>query len=217
MALYKQSEFAALCGISAAALSVNKNRGKVVVVDNLVDDTNQVNMEFLRRHLEKKGPAPVVSDYHDKEYPPTQAKTKPQRQPREQAIATDHSGMSYNELEKEKKRVDIKLVEERTELLRKQNEKIAGESLPTDMVKALFAQHFKSVTMAFKHSIDRIITDIAKKKDLTPEEVADIRGKLTANLNTAVKDAVLESKKTVAQIASSVVVKKELEAIEEPE
>jgi len=217
MALYKQVEFAALCGISKAALSVNKARGKVIVEKELIDDTVPVNYEFLRRHLGKKKEQPIKTDYPAVDYHQTASEKNAKRPPRDELLSADQSKLSYNDLEKLKKQVDIRLVEERTELLRKQNEKMAGESLPTDMVKALFTQHFKSVTTSFKHSIERLLTDLAKKKDFSHEEIADIRGKLTTHLNTAIRDSVNESKKTVAQIATSIVVKKELEPVEEPE
>lgn len=180
----------------------------------MIDDTVPINAEFLRRCLEKKAStSETAQSLPPKPLPSSPAATK--RQARAEVLTADTSGLSYNELEKLKKQADIKLVEERTELLKKQNEKMAGESLPTEMVKALFSQHFKSVTISFKHSIEQLIIDIAKKKSLTNEEVADIRGKMTAHLNTAIKDSISESKKTLTQVATSVTIKRT--EVEEPE
>jgi antitoxin component of MazEF toxin-antitoxin module len=203
MALFSPAEFGKMLGISNAQVSVYKSRNKIIVIDGKIDDTHPVNIEFIGRKANRRTDNSDVPELVVPQKLPSQ-NNRQRRQLTAASVPTDSSDLSIVALEKIKKQADIKLVEERTELLRKQNEKLAGESLPADMVKALFAQHTKSLSVALKNGLERIIADVSKKKDLTIEEVADIRGKMTAQLNQSIHDAVSESKKTPQHLVKDI-------------
>lgn len=204
MALFSPAEFGRMLGISNAEVSVYKSRKKIIVTDGKIDDTHPVNIDFISRKANRKADNPDVPELVVPQKLPSQ-NNRQRRQLTAASVPADSSDLSIAQLEKAKKAIDIKHVEEKIELLRKQNEKLAGESLPADMVKALFAQHTKSLSVALKNGLERIIADVSKKKDLTIEEVADIRGKMTAQLNQSIHDAVSESKKTLQHMVKDTI------------
>lgn len=105
-----------------------------------------------------------------------------------------------HELEKEKKALDIQKTSEEIELLKKKNEKMEGELVPTGMVSNLLKLHFTSATNQFKNSIENILTEWTKKKDFTREELAELRGHMTGELNKSIQQSVKESQKNLHKL-----------------
>lgn len=206
MAIYTFKEFADLCGVSIANLSTYKSRGKVVVdANNRVNDQEGVNAEFLARQLSKKGKSVSIPAAKSPEVAEQIADAK------RNLPLSDGQPASKSELlqlEKKKKQLDIEKTREEIELLRKKNEKMDGDLLPTDMVKSLIVIHFSSASNAFHASIDKILTEWVAKKGFTRTEVAEIRGAMRKHLNKAIDDSVKESKLKVQQLVEETAVKK---------
>jgi len=204
MALHTQKEFAELCGISLANLSTYKGRGKIELTDNKVDDKLPINASFLQKQLSKKGKLSTETRIktHENEQS-TAALADVIDKKRETAVtktaATGKNG-SLHELEKEKKALDIQKTSEEIELLKKKNEKMEGELVPTGMVSNLLKLHFTSATNQFKNSIENILTEWTKKKDFTREELAELRGHMTGELNKSIQQSVKESQKNLHKL-----------------
>lgn len=212
MALYKPTEFADLCGITLANLSTYKGRNKVVCSSNMYDDSNEVNAAFLAKQLAKKGRNDDVKPVNTAEKPTivVQNDAVLDEKRKRSSTKTDDTGEggSIHQLDKQKKKLDIEKTAEEIELLRKKNEKMDGDLVPTELAKALIKLHFTSATNQFKNSIENMLTSWTKKKDFSREEVADIRHQLTENMNDAIKQSVKESQKGLLQIVNDYKVKR---------
>ena len=204
MALHTQKEFAELCGISLANLSTYKGRGKIELTENKVDDKLPINASFLQKQLSKKGKLSTetgIKTQENEQYATASEDIIDKK--RENAVtktaATGKNG-SLHELEKEKKALDIQKTSEEIELLKKKNEKMEGELVPTGMVSNLLKLHFTSATNQFKNSIENILTEWTKKKDFTREELAELRGHMTGELNKSIQQSVKESQKNLHKL-----------------
>ena len=91
-------------------------------------------------------------------------------------------------------------VKEDIEIAKLKREKMSGELIPTDLVKVLFASHFKSVTTTFHQAIENLISTISKRNNLDREQVAKIRGELTKIINDAIESSLSLSGKELGNI-----------------
>ena len=89
-------------------------------------------------------------------------------------------------------------------------EKMIGASIPTELVKMVFAQHSKSITSAFHTGADNFLMEISKTKGLNRNELAEMRGALILIINKAVDKSIEESKKSISNIVQEFSVKKEV-------
>lgn len=197
MALHSKIEFANLCGVHKAYISEYIKRKKIVVEDDMIDDTNLYNKTFLQKCLSRSSepkpekkvvePKPVTYEEEYKERKQTKAKS---------ALSED----SLYELEKQIKVADLckKEVDTRIQLLREQ--KIQGILIPAELIKMLMSQHFKTVATTFGNACYGLITTMSKRKALTKTEEAEIRGELIPLLNSAIKEAVEITKKDIKNI-----------------
>lgn len=192
MALHTRKQFYELCGIDRPKFNVYVNRKKVVLTNDMVDDTIQQNKEFLEKYLEKA---------HDK------VEKKPQFVDYgTQSANVTTTGKDYrhdkniNELERQLKEAELHKKRVDTQIALLKEEKLRGIVIPTDIVKVAFQQHFKSISAAFHNAADNLIVNFAKKKDLNREEIAELRGELIEVINIAIQESVAESIKTVDNI-----------------
>lgn len=195
MALYTRKQFYELCGIGKSHLNVYISRSKVILDGELIDDNNPTNKLFLAKCLEKK-----------------QANVESKPQPKVNIPQVENSGdqiiqksipdKNINELERALKEAELKKKEVDIQLALLKEEKLRGVVIPTDIVKVVFSQHFKSITSAFHQAADNLIVNIAKKKDLDREEVAQIRGELIEITNLAINDSVDNSIKNIKNIVA---------------
>src|SRR5688572_20020918 len=188
MALYKSTEFAALCGISVDVLYVMIGRGKVIRNDKKqIDSDNPINAVYLQKCKDKKKTEPT----QEPEAPTKSDSTKAAKE------------AEYKELmamEKETKRLAMESKRKEQTLLDAKIQKMHGQLMPTDLVKVLFAQHFREVSTSFKQGIDGILSEIGKKARLNGNQMAEIRGTMVKIINESVNKAVESSKKNVEKV-----------------
>lgn len=222
MALYSSAEFARKCGISDAYLTMMKKRGKVVLNEQkMVDDTNPLNQIFLENQKElavkralkvKKSEESVDVLLEEQESKPevVDLRKKPKngngkKKEVKNGSASAHLAQETLEklsLDRKKREIEIEKMQRETHLLSLQQDKLAGKLIPTDMVKGLFAQHFKSVVMTFKQGIDQIVTEFSKKSKLNRNETAELKGQMIRIINKSVEEAIHVSKKDLSNIVS---------------
>lgn len=200
MAFHSKKEFAELCGMVTNALSVYIKRGKVILSGEFVDGELLQNKEFLKKWSEKNGvKQPVAIDINPDIKTKEPKIDKPKRINNESDDGYASPGGLYA-LDKEKKTLDIEKTAEEIQLLKVKNEKARAVVVPTELVKALFSQHTKSILVEFSNSVDNIITKISKKKALSNNEVAEIRKELIEEINIAVDKSIDESKKNIKNL-----------------
>lgn len=193
MALYSKREFSENCGIETKVLAVYIKRGKVVVsAEDKIDTDIPQNSAFMSSQaLKVRTPKGEKTAAGEKKSPERGKKTK-----------VDPKIEERFDLESTKKTTEIKKMEREIQLQEMKMRKLTGEVIPTAAVKALFAQHFKSVTMTIKNSSDLMLMDLGKKLRLNRNELAEIRNAITVMINKAISDGIDESKKIVPSIVA---------------
>lgn len=203
MALYKQAEFAGKCGVSRAYLSVYKKRGYVIIgEDDMVDDANPINAQFLADCEQKallKGEKKVTPP--GKSGAQQEKKAKKPSGTKEQKELHAKAGKKLD-LDSRKREIEIQKMQQESLQVSMKNEKMMGKIIPTDVVKALFAQHFRSVTVAFKQGADIIAVEFGKKAKLNRNDMAELKGSLIRVINKAVEESVEESRKSLNSLIS---------------
>jgi hypothetical protein len=150
--------------------------------------------------MEKRLNGPIKS-----ESKPKTVATKKEIKP--VVLVSDESELEREERVREKynvetriKNADLEKKEIDLQIAKVKLAKTMGDVIPTDMVKDLFAQQFKSVTTSFHQAADNFIMDIAKRAGLKRDDIADLRGKLIEMINEGIVEAQIESKKAVRVI-----------------
>lgn len=77
-----------------------------------------------------------------------------------------------------------------------------GELIPTDLVKQLFATHFREVTLGFKQALDFLLLEIGSSHKMNDNQIKVWRMKMIALLNEAVNKSTDNSKKAVANVVA---------------
>lgn len=201
MALYKKSDFVKRYGITHAFLSVYIKRGKVNVEDGYIDDSDRSNSDFILFCLDKQK---LKKSNELKESPAEIGKENNNNTisiyEKNEDVVKKTGYKSKYELEQEKKALDIEKIQEEIDLLKKKNMKMDGESIPTEIVKALFSTYSKQITVQFYNSAEIFLNQISAFKKLSSAESSEMRGKLILNINEAVTNASKESKTSLSNI-----------------
>ena len=200
MALYKKSEFAGLCGVSMAHVSVNIKRGKIIVENDLIDDRQERNKDFLAKCVEKKDKKPVKNGKTKKVVPVEGEKVVVAAQLDDSNSDVEHKEPQESllyELDKDRKSLDIEIKREDLEIKRIEKRKKLGELMPVELVKTLVTTHTESIKTAYSESADKLIVIFSHENQLSDAQIAKIRGEFTRILNAAIDLAVDSSKKTM--------------------
>ncbi len=197
---YKKLEFANVCGLTPGNLYNYIKRGKVIV--DAETDEIDVSLPTNKHFLEKRKArieANKVAEYEG-ERPPAAKINGVTIVPNPEGTDKHVKKDSLFNLEMDQKTLNLEKAKEEIELLKLKKEKAQGIVIPTDQVKMIFAQHSKSVTVAFYNGADNLLMKIAKMKGLNRNELAEIRGELIDIINLAVKESIEESKKGIRNI-----------------
>lgn len=226
MPLYTRAQFADLCKLnpdtSRPYLSTNIKRGKIILTsDGYIDDSDQVNQDFLKRCLDK-APAssePIVKKNieiveNTKIQAPakiesTESSTNEQPQKDKKRTSSSEGGSKY-ELDIEKKELEIEKLRVDTRLQELKEEKIRGEVIPIALVKQLFSTHSQSIVTSQKDGIEFLLINIAKESVFTGDQLARLRGKMVEILNEATDKAVAATKRNMKSLIDEFSIKKEV-------
>jgi len=206
MPFHSKSDFCDKCGIKPRELSTYVSRKNVILSGEFIDDSLPQNQKFIEKRkliLEKKSkktnPTKKKSVKVEDDIP-IKEKSLPKEITRPPKISGPESDSLDWELDQKRLRLQNIKIETETSLLTLKAQKQRGEVIPTDLVKSLFAQHFKSISTAFHHATDNLLVKIAAKKGLTRAEVADFRGEIILMVNEAIKHGANESRKNIQNI-----------------
>jgi hypothetical protein len=200
MALYKKSQLAKKYGKTPAAVTVSVSRGKLVLSGDYIDDTHPLNQDTLKKWGDK-----LKNKRHEKSQPPGNKRVDEpvvSHLPEPKGIEDPQVRSDYggDGLDAQKKRAEIELKKEQTLKTKLQNQKLRGESIPTDQVKKVVAMLGHSFQSSYKNSADQFLTDVCHKLKAPPEIEAELKGKLVKLINKSHENAITEAKKQLKSI-----------------
>lgn len=197
--IYKRVDFAKMCGCGSNNLTTYFKRGKIIIDKNgLIDTGLKINKDFLE-HRQLK----MIAEDNAKNMKTEISETKKQRL--QKSVSSDETTMaSVNkyDLELHAKELEIKKKEQDIELGKIKIAKAMGKVIPTDLVKSIFAQHFKSVTTAFHQQAENLLDTVSKQTGMKREQLTTMRGELISIVNKAIEDAATESKDSVKNLVN---------------
>jgi hypothetical protein len=206
MALFSKTEYAEACGMVSNALAVYIKRGKVVVgEDGMIDTNEDKNIAFLEKMRSKKQGI-VIPKEPKKKAPPVPTPV----------FAEESENNSENEgeipslaaSERLLKHLDTQKREREVEKLDLEIEKKRGEVIPSELIKPVFLQHNQHLLMSMKNADDEMLSIFGHKYSLALEDIAWIRGEWTKKRNTAITEATSASVKAVDSIVADFSVKR---------
>lgn len=224
MALLKHEELAEYCGLTNGNLTNYRKRGKVVWNDNNLYDTDSpFNRDFILKRTGsqfddskiKKKEKVSIEEKKAKKKEALEKKVEPveieveENQTKPVEIGAN-SAKNSEEITKYNVETQLKLLEaekksREIDLLNIKIEKLNGLVIPTELVKLVFSQHFKSAAIAFKDGAEKFLTRFAVEKGLSRTETAKARMDLTEIINTSIKESIESSKKDVDKLISQFV------------
>lgn len=205
MPKYTRREFYELCGVSKPYLAQYIKRGKVILgEDNLIDSNILQNRDFAESRTGGNRPTPTQPKGKGTKNATVKVTPKPSNkvQPMvEHSQEASEANGRYN-LDLQIKTLEIEKKEQEVELNKIKIAKARGEVIPTGLVRVLFSQHSKSITVSFHQGADNFITTIAKMTGMSREDMAMMKGELIEIVNEAVRDSLETSQSSVNNIVS---------------
>lgn len=185
-----KKEFAALCGIKTNRLSVEITRSKVVLgADGKIDTNNETNTAFRTRVQATQ-------------------ENKAQQMPREETWVdsdgaddepADESGIDPLVVsDKKYKHYLAEKTKRASELDGIRIEKAKGILIPSAPIIPIFLRHNQFIMQEQKNADEEILSMYAHKYDITPEDMAYIRGEQVKRRNAAAERAAEMSEKNIA-------------------
>jgi uncharacterized protein (DUF885 family) len=94
-----------------------------------------------------------------------------------------------NQLDAQIKEVELERKLEDLEIAKLKRQKMAGESMPTDLVKNTISVYSRSVSRSFNNAADNLLVEFSTMADISREQVSAMRGKLNVIVNKAINEA----------------------------
>jgi hypothetical protein len=213
MPVFTIKEVAEMCSMEPKNIHTYISRGKLIKrKDGLIDDTKQVNKEFLCKYkvwdkseIEKCASAKLIEIKPNRKEQKLSKEEKPFKQKpaseKEDGEIPEHfkAFVSANELNKLK----AEKLREEIEILKLKNKVQSGDLIPISAAENVTSVHFNSITAIFFNAIDNEISDICNELGVERERLTAIRGKLRQILNLNVIKAKEKSKKDLIAAAQN--------------
>jgi hypothetical protein len=199
MAIYKKGEFAKMCGIGASAVTNAINRGHLKDDNGRIDTSLPINYDYMMIARARNGLSDLIHDNPNSVLSKIKAA---QSEPVEKKPASDSDG-AYD-LERKKKLADLekKNVDIRIALLTEQ--RLKGESIPTQLVKELINQLSKSFLESYRDKSEQLVINISHKNKLSAERTAEMKGELIKAINRSHDDAITEAMTSLKSILQQI-------------
>jgi hypothetical protein len=215
MAIISKKDFCAAYQIKSGDLSNYIKRNKIIASADSVDTDNEINQAFITRRLAKlEGEKPVKKEVAVKKIPGKKGR-KPIEKPvivKERVRPVVQNATKTNdliELDRQTKAANLDKIRLEAENKRLRNEQLLGKTIPTDQVRAVIKQHNVSVVNSFRNAADLLIGEFAKKRNLNLEEQAYFNKALIEIINTAAKDSVAATMRSIDSILALTMEKRE--------
>lgn len=187
-----------MCGKTAAHVSTNITRGKIIVSGDHIDWEDPVNFESMNKWRAQSGMDPLERSTPEPKQ--TMIDSKSDAAPsneRKQPTPTQA-------LNQEKTRAEIEYKTQKAVETRLKNAKLRGELIPTNMVVELFALLAHQFQTQYEIAANELVLEMAHKFKISDEIRGVVGEKLTETINAAHKRAVDEAKLAVRNIVLSV-------------
>lgn len=200
MSLHTKSQFAKLTGKTQAHVSVNIKRKKIILSGDYIDDTIPQNKTLMNRWIKQ------TQKKIQKGLQSTEIKPDAPKGIEEPKIKQENHFEGGLDAIKKQAEIDLKHAQiERTNL---QNQKLRGESIPTDMVKNTVSVLGHSFQSSYKNGAEALLMDFCHKMKASAKIEAEMKGKLIKLINKSHENAITEAKKTIeSMIDQNAVVK----------
>jgi hypothetical protein len=202
MALLTKAQFADKIGRPSNFLSVYITRKEVVIHSGegkkaLIDDEHPVNFAFLvkkgAQELTKK-PETIEKTTDSTVYNAVVVEESSEKKDKKKVPS---NGKDANEvymknlalIQEEKERTGLQKQQAELEKINLYNQKMRGELLPIALFRPLLARNNQNLTTTFKNTAEELISNMAKKKDFSLEERAELSAQLFSGINKAITDA----------------------------
>ena len=206
MAMLSVSEMAALIGgkTSDNTIRVWKQRGKLVSAERGMFDTEHpINRMFITRKRIEHGRSTEPEINHDT----VPGKKTDWNDPED---VRDHKrrAISYKsakddeivEMSKRKEALAMQKLEEEIKLIKAKNDKLSGETIPTELVGSAFAQFGKSTVTSFLNAAEDMLLKFSAMKQLNRDEYAQLKGDIKKIVNASAAEAIRTSKAQIRNI-----------------
>lgn len=195
MADLTRKEFAALCHTTQQVVNVNISRGKVILMDDgLIDSQNKINNQFFEKYIKRKTaekkPVKAAALTPQKSKPKKtrgrkpKSKKAPQQkdEPTNREKQNDEAEFIYG-LDQRKKKADAELQEFKAAHEKMKLNKLAGKLIPVDLVFQILNIHNKSIFATFQSDTENlasIFCEILAEGDR--KKLSEITEKISENL-----------------------------------
>ncbi len=213
MSLVSRKEYAAISKTKVANVNVYVKRGKVIVEDDgLIDTENPINKiatdNWVKLHYEKEAKKKIeqkISNEKPQEKPKVEKAVKRGRKPKTKADKHTEELLS---LDQRKKQADVLLQERKAEVEKMKLDKLAGKLIPVDLVFQVLNIHNKSIFATFQSDVENLASvfcEILAEGDRSKlsEVTQKISEKLIDTVDKSKELAELEIDNAVAEYAET--------------
>lgn len=192
MAFLSKNELCELCNVKVKDFSIYVKRGNVVMNGDFIDSNNEINKKFIERRKSRFSNEPKINKtVEQKPLPPPNIQTEK---------IESSEGQTYTESERQLKYLDTIKRQKEIDKLDIEIQKKRGEVVPSEMIKPIFLQHNQSIITEINNRLDEFIRIFSKKRSLTVEEIADIKGNVVEWTNESMNRAILTSVKGIESV-----------------
>lgn len=211
MALHTKKQFGALCGLSASNITTYIQRGKLIPTGDLIDDTIPYNADFIRLRANKLAQPPLpIKAGNTQEKPQTvpdkvkELASKGTAKVKQAKEKKEKPEVDYDryDVEMQQKSLQLEKTQEEIEILKIKKEKLHGAVIPTELANAMMVTHSESLKVAYNEASENLIVIIGQKKQLSTNEIAEVRTELTRVVNSAIDKAIGLSSRTLKAIVA---------------
>ena len=174
MPIISQTEFAKKCGVTRQTIKSYIDLGKLVLTDNRQIDEDN---EINKEFFENRNNIDVKDDVKSSD------KATLERRIREAELKKKEQEITLNEIKIQKQR---------------------GESIPIDLVDAVFAQLVQGFITEFDNIMDRRYLLISKETGMDVSDISRHRSLTKKDINSSVDKVIDETKKNMDTIISEV-------------
>ena len=207
MALYSSTEFASFLGVSNAAVTKAKRKGKIVIgPDGRIDSEHKVNKAFVKKM--KSGSKPIPNNKGGVKKGQRRGPYKKKDPIMEQLSDSENDVLGKIKAERQVKEKQVMRIDAAAQLTKFKVDRMRGEYVPTAMVKGLFAVHFQSMTKAFQHALEAMLTDLSARYKINRNDQAEQRKKIIEELNISAERGMIETESKLSSLIESVMSQK---------
>lgn len=185
-----------MVGTTTGNLANDVKRGKVKYTGKYVDDSLQINKDYIahRKELLKKRKKQL-----------TKVKPIPLNQIKKADLEDPNPNSLNNqaELKMLKDAQDLRKKKVAADLAELEYKQKVGSSIPTDLVVQVISLLGQSFLTEFNNAASALLDEISHKKKLKAKEKAELKGKLVEIINDAQSNAVTQAQLNVDNIVKA--------------